>query len=302
MAPCQQDDVADQRRTPRWTSGSRTKSNPSFIPSSIASSSTSMGRARAEPVEVFSLIVDTDHRDFGAMARYNLQAGDHDLVAGFNFGDGTVKGGNYRNNGGRENGLTDTVDNVSNGLEAFVVDRWHVTPAWTLVYGGQFVDADRDVKTTNAASGVVSNPKDSYSSFNPRLGVIYALDNDSEIFGSVSRAYEAPTTFEMEDDVDVLNGIPGATLDAMHGTVVEVGIRGKNSLEGGTRWHWDIAAYYARIRDEILSVDDPVAIGDSLTTNIDKTIHAGIEALVGASFAGGRVERSSHRAAREPHG
>ena len=26
-------------------------------------------------------------------------------------------------------------------------------------------------------------------------------------------------------------------------------------------WHWDVAAYYARIRDEILSVDDPAAPG-----------------------------------------
>jgi iron complex outermembrane receptor protein len=32
-------------------------------------------------------------------------------------------------------------------------------------------------------------------------------------------------------------------------------------------------------------VDDPAAPGNSLTTNIDRTIHAGIEALVGASFA-----------------
>lgn len=76
----------------------------------------------------------------------------------------------------------------------------------------------------------------------------------------------------------------------MHGTVVEVGIRGKGSLAGEGLWHWDVAAYYARIRDEILSVD---FFGDSRTTNIDKTIHAGIEALVGASFAVGGS--SGHR-------
>ena len=55
------------------------------------------------------------------------------------------------------------------------------------------------------------------------------------------------------------------------------------------RWTWDIAAYYARISDEILSMDDPNAPGNSLVTNIDKTTHAGVEALVGSSFAvGGR--------------
>ena len=241
------------------------------------------------PVEVFSLIIDTDHRDFGAMARYNLKAGDHDIVTGFNFGDGSVHGGNYRNNAGKLNGVTDYVRDTSNSLEAFIVDRWNIAPAWTVVYGGQYVDADRNVKTTTVASGDMRNPKGSYDSFNPRLGVIHSLGNEREIFSSLSRTYEAPTTFELEDDVRANN----STLDAMHGTVLEAGIRGKQSLAGGGRWNWDIAAYYASIRDEILSVDDPAAPGNSLTANIDKTTHAGIEALVGASFALG--ESSPHR-------
>lgn len=242
------------------------------------------GAGPMQPVEVFSLIVDTDHRDFGAMGRYRLTAGDHQLVVGFNYGDGSVTGGNYRNNGGRPNGVSDYVRNLSSSLEAFAIDRWRLAPAWTLVYGAQFVDADRDVKTTDAASGDVTHPKDNYSAFNPRLGVIYALNGDSELFGSVSRAYEAPTTFEMEDDIRAINGAPDATLDAMHGTVVEVGIRGKGSLWGEGRWHWDVAAYYAAIRDEILSIEFPAGSGDSATQNIDRTTHAGVEALVGASF------------------
>ena len=68
------------------------------------------------------------------------------------------------------------------------------------------------------------------------------------------------------------------------------GSSGTNAL----RWHWDLSAYYADIRDEILSVDDPAAPGNSLVTNIDRTIHAGMEALLGASIAiggaGNRIE------------
>jgi iron complex outermembrane receptor protein len=118
--------------------------------------------------------------------------------------------------------------------------------------------------------------------------VLYSLGDTSELYANVSRLYEAPTTFEMEDDVRGGN----ATLDAMHGTVYEIGTRSRAAnANAGTRWHWDVSAYYAQIRDEILSVDDPAAPGNSLTTNIDETIHAGLEALVGASFAlgsGGR--------------
>ncbi len=43
--------------------------------------------------------------------------------------------------------------------------------------------------------------------------------------------------------------------------------------------------YFARISDEILSVDDPAAPGNSLATNINKTTHAGVEALVSSSVA-----------------
>ena len=77
----------------------------------------------------------------------------------------------------------------------------------------------------------------------------------------------------------------------MSGTVAEVGWRSKAGQTQGVRITWDIAAYYARISDEILSLDDPNAPGNSLVTNIDKTTHAGIEALVGSSFSLGDKHR-----------
>jgi iron complex outermembrane receptor protein len=233
------------------------------------------------PVEVFSLLVDTDHRDAGGSLRYRLTAGEHQLIFGANYGDSSVSGGNYRNLNGKPNGLSEYVDNSADSLELFAVDRWNFASDWTLVYGAQYVDAGRDVRTTDAATGDVRNPAADYSSFNPRVGLIYSFDERSELFANVSRLYEAPTTFELEDDARGSN----ETLDAMHGDVIEVGLRGTTDGADGTQWRWDLAFYYARIRDEILSVDDPAATGNSLTTNIDRTTHAGVEALLGASFA-----------------
>lgn len=247
------------------------------------------GPGPLEPTEVFSLLVNTDHRDLGATVRYNLRAGNHDLLAGINFGDGTISGGNYRNLGGRRNGLTEFVDNRANSTEAFVVDRWQLRDGWTLVYGTQYVSARRDVRTITAATGDTSNPEGDYSSFNPRVGITYALGKNAELFSSASRLYEAPTTFEMQDDVRGGN----ATLDAMHGTVFEVGTRG--SAGTGISCNWDLSLYYAQIRDEILSVDDPAAPGTSLTTNIDRTTHAGAELLLGASFPLGVARRIEPR-------
>jgi iron complex outermembrane receptor protein len=232
------------------------------------------------PVEVFSLLVDTDHRDLGAMVRYDRRLGKHELLVGLNYGKGSVEGGNYRNLNGQPNGISEYVDNRADGVETFVVDRWRASDRFTLVLGGQLVSAWRDVRTTNATTGAVSNPADRFTSFNPRVGAIASLDGAGELYGNVSRLFEAPTTFQMEDDVRGGDAI----LDPMSGSVVEAGWRSDPGPSRGTRWTWDIAAYYARISDEILSVDDPGAPGNSLTTNVDKTTHAGLEALVGASF------------------
>jgi iron complex outermembrane receptor protein len=250
------------------------------------------GPGPAPPVEVFSLLIDTDHRDFGGVVRYDQSVGAHDLQVGLNYGDGSVEGGNFRNNGGRPNGIVELVDNRADSLEAFFVDRWRASDRVTVVLGAQYVSATRDVRTTNADTGALSNPKADYSSLNPRVGVIAALNDAGEIYGNVSRLFEAPTTFQMEDDVRGGN----ATLDPMSGSVVEIGWRSRSRRATGTSWTWDINAYYARIRDEILSLDDPNAPGNSLVTNIDKTVHAGVEALVGASFElGGGAHRLDPR-------
>ncbi|MEO8366103.1 MAG: TonB-dependent receptor [Pseudoxanthomonas sp.] len=243
------------------------------------------------PVEVFSLLKNTDQRTWGGMLRYNVKLGEHDVLAGFNLADTHEQGGNYRNDGGRRNGQTGIIDNRSDSAELFLMDRWKFAAGWTLVYGAQGIATGRDVRNTDLASGTLRNPKRDYSSFNPRVGVLHALSADNEAFASISRLYEAPTTFELQDDVRGNDN----TLDAMHGSVVELGLRGATAASvDATRWHWDVSLYYAQIRDEILSVDDPLAPGTSLSTNVDRTTHAGVEALLGASFpfAGGahRIE------------
>lgn len=241
------------------------------------------------PTEVFSLLKNTEQRTYAGVARYNIKSGTHDVLIGLNLADTRETGGNFRNDGGRRNGQSGTIDNHSDSAELFVVDRWTFAPGWTLVYGAQGVRTGRDVRTTDLASGTVSNPRRGYSSINPRLGVLRAITPTSEAFASVSRLFEAPTTFELTDDLYGGN----ATLDPMQGTVVEAGLRGATKADASKpRWHWDTSVYYARIRDEILSVDSPVAPGTSLSANIHRTTHGGIEALVGVSLPlGNGVDR-----------
>src|SRR5690606_10903385 len=196
-------------------------------------------------------------------------------------------GGNYSHDFGVPTGLDVLVDNVAESLEAFVMDRWALTDRMTLTYGLQAVQAEREIRNTTVSSGLLRNPKADYDSINPRAGLIYSLTDAVDLYGNISKLYEAPTNYELEDDAR--GGI--ATLDAMTGQVAEIGTRGSHNFGPDNSWNWDVSLYYAAIQDEILSQDDPNAPGTSLTVNVDDTIHAGIEALVGGSLTLGAGRR-----------
>jgi iron complex outermembrane receptor protein len=232
-------------------------------------------------VELFSLLIDTDHRDVGAMLRYKQRISDHELLFGFNRGENDVEGGNYRNLGGRPNGLTTLVGNTASTTEMFAMDRWRINDRTTLILAAQAVSADREVRTTAVATGESSNPKDRYDSVNPRLGVVRSVGDDASVYGNVSRLFEPPTNYELEDNIAGDN----RTLQPMEGRVMEIGSRGGRDFGAASRWEWDVSLYYAEIDDEILSVEDRDAPGTSLVTNIDHTIHAGLEAVISSIFS-----------------
>jgi iron complex outermembrane recepter protein len=232
------------------------------------------------PVQVFSLLVDTDHRELGGLVRYSQQVGEHDILLGLNYGSGHVAGGDYTNQNGAPGTLTTIVDNDATGLELYALDRWQLGERVLLEYGAQGVLADRDVTNIDAATGSVRAPSGDFSRVNPRLGVIYDLADGVDLFANLSGLFEPPTNFELEDDVRGGE----STLRAMQGTVLEVGARGRRELTSGKRLAWELALYHGAIEDEILSIDDPAAPGTSLSANIDDTTHAGIEATFSADL------------------
>lgn len=243
------------------------------------------------PPDYFSLLIDTTQRTAGGTLRYHWTAGGHNVVAGVNLAYTVDRGGNYENEQGQRGARTDDVYQRAGNATLFALDRWQFAPAWTLVYGAQGVTTNRNVRDVSLGDDSVRDQRGSYTSINPRVGLIRALGPDSEIFANASRVYEPPNNFELDNDVHKDDSIQRAT----QGTSFEVGTRGATARSGdSTRWHWSLDVYYARIRNEILSVDDPTQPGNMLSTNYRRTTHAGVEALVGASFpiggGGNRIE------------
>jgi iron complex outermembrane receptor protein len=238
-------------------------------------------------LDVFSLLVNTDQRTSGGMLRYHLHTGQHDLLAGLDVASTTDRGGNYANDAGHRGELQDRVDKLARSTRVFAMDRWQFAPGWRLVYGAQGVRTrldDRQVDGVNDGNLQPRNQKNRFSSFNPRVGLIHASTPDSEAYASVGRLYQSPSNFDLDNARNERG--PHTNLEAMHGTAYEAGLRGTSAASATSpQWHWKLSVYYEQIRNEIFSIDDPNAPGISLTSNIPRTIHAGIEALLHASFS-----------------
>jgi iron complex outermembrane receptor protein len=245
------------------------------------------GAGPMQPQEVFSLLVNTQQQDWGTSARYNLHLDNHDLLLGMNFGINSEKGGNYRNNGGNRNGMTNQLRKDASTVEVFAQDHWHINERWTLTPALQGVFAHREVNSigvnpvTRALNGQNSNPNANYQGINPSLGLMYRFEKNASAYANVSRMYEPPTNYNLGDNVNA--GAGDKTLKAMEGTSIEVGTRGTHDFNALNTMNWDLSLYYSWLNNEILSISPQPGL--SLSTNVDNTIHAGVEGLIGGQFA-----------------
>jgi iron complex outermembrane receptor protein len=208
--------------------------------------------------------------------RYQQQQADHDFVIGLDLGSSKMTGGYYTYTTHANRNLSTAVDNSADDIKVFAADRWSFAPNWKLVYGAQAIHTKRSIKE----SGWFTTLDETYSSVNPRMGLIHDLTPNSQVYSNISRAYEAPTLFQTKEYAN--GNATGRAVKATNGIVYEVGTRGQSS-SGGNRMYWDTAIYYAKLSDEISSINPTGSITESF--NADKTVHSGLEALVGGSIS-----------------
>ena len=240
------------------------------------------------PTNVFSLLIDTDHQDVGGVARYYLSSENHDFTLGVNYGKNQVEGEHFTHEGARPIQLSTLIDNTAETWEIYAQDQWRLSPTLDLILAVQGVIAERETRSTSInpnAENTVTNPKGDYDAINPRIGVLWQVSENSTIYSYISRLYEPPTNFELQDDTSNSNNSRDIEpLEAMHGTVFEFGARGSFNVGNRGQGSWDITTYYAAISNEILSRDNENAPGQSLVTNFDSTVHAGVEGVVTGDF------------------
>lgn len=217
-------------------------------------------------------VLDQNSNDVGVHARLVSDTGlwgrRNRLVLGARLARGTVDDDRFRNAGGQAGARTGASEQRARNLALFAENQHYLLADTALIAGVQAVDAERRVRDEFLSDGDGSVEK-RYRRLIPRLGLRRDIGPDIQIFANASGSYEPPTFGE-------LAGGPGVTpVDAQRAGTVEIGTRGLFH-RGSGNLRWDLALYRARVKDELLALND--AGGNPLgTRNADRTLHQGLE-------------------------
>ncbi|MFD0913413.1 TonB-dependent receptor family protein [Methylophilus luteus] len=214
-------------------------------------------------------VIDQESDDFGLTARWahlgELFGLKNEFIAGLAPTKGRTDAKNFVNVNARRGALLNNFDQKASNFEAYLEDRLSLDEQWTVVAGLQYARSKRDSQDQLiTASGNQSVDK-TYNQTSPKLGVLYQLQPQVQLFANASRSFEPPSFGE-------LNSLVVTSLKAQKGTTFEIGSRGNSEFID-----WDVALYHARLQDELLAVaanGSPVA---TQTINAGKTIHRGAE-------------------------
>jgi iron complex outermembrane receptor protein len=235
-------------------------------------------------------VLEQKSDDYGVNARFvserPLGGNRNRFVAGISLAEGTLSDNRFVNVAGHAGARTTETEQNSNNFSLFAENQYYFLPKTAFVLGAQFTEAKRDLVDKFFADGADNSVDREYRHTSPKIGLLHELSPDIQLYGNLSGSYEPPTFGE-------LAGGPTVTpVDAQRATTIEVGTRGLYK-QGWGDWRWDLSVYRARVRDELLSLND--ANGNPLgTRNADRTIHQGIEAGLEANIGSRWTMRATY--------
>jgi iron complex outermembrane receptor protein len=169
----------------------------------------------------------------------------------------------------------------------YTENQHYFTPSFSILTGAQFAYVQRAYwdRLDNPADGNQTNTED-YKSINPKVGMLYEWNQQSQAYLNVSRSFEPPSFDESvssADDGDLLFN----RLNAQSAVTLEGGTRGNLGP-----FSWDLAIYHSWIRNLLLDLTD--GQGNPFgTVNAAHTYHQGIEAELETELAHGLLAHTS---------
>ena len=221
-------------------------------------------------------VIDQNSNDFGFDFNYHSSAdvGGHknDFTLGFAPTFGYVHDQRFANVLGSRGAKISDDETFAANLDLYVEDVHYVTDKLAVVAGGSVSYAVRNNKDKFAPSIATSpNTMDQdYWGFSPKLGLLYDVNERSQLFFNASRSFEPPSFGEYA--VGGLGNVDIAKLDAQTATTLEAGTRGSTA---NGRVKWDLAYYFAWLDNELMQYS--TGPGLTQTINAGRTLHSGVE-------------------------
>ena len=216
-------------------------------------------------------VIQQDVDTQGGHLKWTRFMGANQLTFAYLPSTGTTTGTSHAPN---VNGLvvgspTSDYSQKSTNHTLFVESKYQIMEKTTLVSALQYDKANRQVSDRAPTPGGIANNYDhDFSQWSPRLGFIHNYASNQQVFGSVSRNFEAP-----------IHGLAGNTTlanKAQTGTTFEVGTRG-GAVEGKNQYEWDATFYRSNLSNEFLSACAVPGCLNAPTVNVPKSMHQGIE-------------------------
>ncbi|MFZ4762621.1 MAG: TonB-dependent receptor family protein [Alphaproteobacteria bacterium] len=230
-------------------------------------------------------VIDQEYNNYGVYARYNgsgtLAGHRNDVVLGSNVRLGYTDARQFINAKGQKGVKTAESDQDASSYSLYGENQFFLTPELALVAGGQLLYANRDFQDKLKP---INNAEKDFTSFSPKLGVLWDYAEGQQFFANISRSYEVPTYSELVQS-PVVAFVPVSAQKAWTG---EIGARGKTKDIA-----WDATIYRSQIKGEMLNYTVAPNIPAS-TFNAGDTIHQGAE--LGVEFdVGSNFVAAPHR-------
>jgi iron complex outermembrane receptor protein len=228
--------------------------------------------------------LDYHYQDYGGFAKAtddrNIGGFRNVLVAGVNVLNGRIDNQQYVNVGGQKGALTSSSIDTSKNTSVYVEDSFYFLPTVAAVAGTQFLYATRDRKDRFLSNGDNSGSTE-FNLWSPKGGLLWNIDPTWQAYANVSRSAEVPSFGESVSGKDSSGNdnpnIPFTSIRPQRATTFEIGTRGRRP-----DLTWELGFYRADITDELQCRYS--SNGSCTVSNVDRTIHQGIEAGVGAAI------------------
>ncbi len=193
------------------------------------------------------------------------------LIVGANIHNGKMDTEQFINIAAVKGDLTQSMVDTSKNFSLYAEDSLFIQPNLALIAGVQYLHASRNRRDRLLSDGDSSGRR-SFDLWSPKLGVLWDVQPDIQLFANVSRSAEVPSY-----DAGIFS-TPTTDMKAQRATTYEIGTRGQSGSIG-----WDVSLYRSKIRNELQCLTlFPWA--PCTTTNADRTVHQGIEAGLDASI------------------